>query len=171
MNYHKIDNCNMNNGAGIRVVLWVSGCSHHCPGCFNAQTWDEYSGDQFGPEQLAMIKDALKEDWCSGITLSGGDPLFWTNRKDIKLLCKELKEEFPTKTIWLYTGYVYEELIKMATIDTNVSVILKTIDVLCDGRFIEERKSPDKHWVGSDNQRVIDMKKTIKTGEVVLLRE
>lgn len=153
MNYHKIDICNMDNGDGLRVVLWVSGCSHYCKGCFNPQTWDINSGDLFGDEQVDLITYALSQDWCTGLTLTGGDPMFPQNRELIYHLCIDLKNKYPTKTIWLYTGYTLEELNLLN--DTTVNGILKNIDVLVDGQFIENCKSPDKHWVGSSNQRVL----------------
>lgn len=153
MNYHKIDFCNMNNGDGLRVVVWLSGCDHHCKGCFNPETWAADSGSLFGMAQIKKITDYLQEDWCSGITLTGGDPLFPANRDEILDLCKMLKKYYPNKTIWLYTGYLIEDLLK----EEKTKQILDYIDVLCDGQFVEEQKSPDKHWVGSENQRVINL--------------
>lgn len=155
MNYHKIDICNMDNGDGLRVVLWVSGCNHYCPGCFNAETWDVCGGDPFGQEQIELIEYALSQDWCSGLTLTGGDCLFPQNRQCICKLCTNLKLKYPNKTIWLYTGYTYEELLESD--DQMVKCILNDIDVLVDGPFIEDLKSPDEHWVGSSNQKIITL--------------
>lgn len=166
MNYHKIDICNMDNGDGLRVCLWVAGCGHRCKGCFNPQTWDVHSGDLFELPQIELIKYALSQDWCKGLTLTGGDPLFPQNREQISNLCESLKAEFPTKTIWLYTGFTYDELIKNN--DININLIFKNIDVLVDGSYIKELNSPDKHWVGSSNQRLIDVKETLKQGKVTL---
>lgn len=154
MKYIKIDNCNMNNGPGLRVVLWVSGCSHQCEDCFNPETWDENNGDKWTKKQQQLIIKALSEDWCSGITLTGGDPLYISNRKDIITLCKVIKEIYPEKTIWVYTGYLFDELIS--------EECLNYIDVLIDGEFEKENKSPDAHWIGSSNQRVIDVQKTLE---------
>jgi anaerobic ribonucleoside-triphosphate reductase activating protein len=152
MNYHKIDICNMDNGDGLRCVIWLSGCNHFCEGCYNKQTWDACSGDPFGEEQWKFIEDALSQDWNSGITFTGGDPLYPMNRKEVQKLCTRIKRKFPKKTIWLYTGYTIKELLK----ENNEFVIdiLKHIDVLVDGPFIETLKSPEKHWVGSSNQVV-----------------
>lgn len=166
MNYHKIDICNMNNGDGLRVVLWVSGCNHYCHGCFNQQTWDVCGGDLFESPQIDLIKYALSQDWCSGITFSGGDPLFLQNRKTVRDLCILFKKEFPSKNIWIYTGYTYEELINDK--DILINDILSHIDILVDGLFIETLKSPDKYWVGSSNQRVIDMQATLKENKIIL---
>ena len=166
MNYHKIDICNMDNGNGLRCVIWVSGCSHCCKGCFNRQTWNVNSGDLFDDKQIEMIEYALSQDWCFGITITGGDPLFEQNRASICSLCKNIKAKFPDKTIWVYTGYTYEELLDMK--DTTINDIIKYIDILVDGVFIEELKSPNKHWVGSSNQRVISIKESIKENKIVL---
>lgn len=166
MNYHKIDICNMDNGDGLRVCLWVAGCNHYCKGCFNPQTWNACSGDLFELPQIKLIQYALSQDWCTGLTLTGGDPLFPQNREEISNICQSLKLEFPTKTIWLYTGFTYNELITKN--DAYINTIFKNIDVLVDGSYIEELKSPDKHWVGSENQRVIDVKASLEKGKIVL---
>lgn len=160
MNYLKIDNCNMNNGDGLRCVVWLSACEHHCVGCFNPETWDKNNGDKFGDKQLTAIYDALSQPWCSGITFTGGDPLHPCNIKDVIALCQDIKSRFPTKNIWLYTGYLFEQV--------EHSIKDSGIDVLIDGEFQIENKSPFAHWVGSSNQRIIDVKKSLDKGEVVL---
>lgn len=162
MNYLKIDTCNMNNGNGLRCVLWVTACSHRCPFCFNPETWDANNGDRFTEKQYQVIADTLSKNWCSGITLTGGDPLHPVNRKEIKNLCLKLKEQFPEKSIWAYTGYLFEE-VKDFLKDSE-------IDVVIDGEFKNDLKSPFAHWVGSSNQRIIDVKKTLANpaDEVVL---
>lgn len=165
MNYHKIDNCNMNNGDGVRVVLWVSGCSHHCRDCFNEQTWKQDSGELFTDNQLSFILDSLQKDWCTGLTLSGGDPLFENNLTKIYEICGIIKKKYPQKTIWIYSGYTYEEAIK----NPLRKKILEYCDVMVDGRFISELKSPDKQWVGSSNQRIIDIPQTLKEQKIILL--
>lgn len=166
MNYHKIDICNMDNGDGLRVCLWVAGCNHYCKGCFNQQTWNACSGDSFELPQIELIRYALSQDWCKGLTLTGGDPLFPQNREQISSICKSLKSEFPTKTIWLYTGFTYDELINNN--DDDIGIIFENIDVLVDGSYIKELNSPDKHWVGSENQRVIDVQASLEQDKVVL---
>lgn len=163
MNYQKIDKCNMNNGSGLRIVVWLSGCNHYCNGCFNPETWDSNNGDLFSEEQLNIICETLKEDWCQGITLTGGDPMYKYNIEDVLTLCKHIKKHFPNKNIWLYTGSTWDEI--------KDSELMGYIDVLVDGEYQIENNSPDKHWVGSANQRVIDVKDSLKKGEAVLLTE
>ena len=157
MNILQITHCDQLNGEGNRVVLWVAGCSHHCKGCQNAYSQDPLLGVKFDDKAKEEIFNDLKTDWCAGITFSGGDPLFINNRKEIIALAKEIKEKFPTKTIWLYTGYTYNEIIN----DAVLLEILNYVDVLCDGPFIKELKDPKLHWVGSSNQNVIDISKRI----------
>ena len=158
MNYHDIKHCNMVNGSGLRTVIWVSGCDHHCKGCFNEHTWDKNSGIPFDEAAKEELFRDNNEDWCSGVTFSGGDPLYDANYDEVLALCKELKEKYPNKTIWIYTGYTYAQII-----DSPKNEILKYTDVLCDGPFVEALKSPDKHWVGSSNQNVIDLHKRFET--------
>lgn len=158
MNYLNITHCDQVNGSGNRVVLWVAGCSHHCKNCQNAFSWDPNGGILFNETAKQEIFKDLAEDWCAGITFSGGDPLFIDNRETIIDFAKEIKEKFPSKNIWCYTGFTYNEVIN----DPTMRDILKYIDVLCDGEYIEELKDIDKHWVGSSNQDVIDVKKRIQ---------
>lgn len=158
MNYHNILHSNMVNGEGLRTVIWVSGCSHKCIGCFNAETHCPLSGIKFDEDAKKELYKNLTEDWCDGITFTGGDPLYETNVKHIIELCKEIKELYPTKTIWLYSGYTYNQIIN----DELRAPILKYIDVLCDGPFVESLKDLSLKWVGSSNQNVIDIKKRIE---------
>lgn len=168
MKYHNITKADMLNGEGLRVVLWVSGCSHHCPGCQNAITWDQTEGLEFDNTAKEEIFAELEKDWCSGLTLSGGDPLFYGNRCDISSLVVEVKEKFPNKTIWLYTGYTWEELLEQVTSDNNLDTILKYIDVLLDGRFVLKLASLKIHYVGSSNQKIIDVPKSLANQEKIL---
>lgn len=152
MNLVQIYKADLINGEGLRNVYFFSHCTHHCPGCFNKETWDENIGNPWTEEDFQqLIKDAEPE-YISGITLSGGDPFSPINRKDILDLCKKFKAIYPNKTIWVYTGYTLEQIEKDK--DERLEC-LKYIDVLCDGPFIESLKSPTKPWVGSSNQRVI----------------
>ncbi|MCD7855187.1 MAG: anaerobic ribonucleoside-triphosphate reductase activating protein [Clostridiales bacterium] len=160
MKYHNITHDDMKNGSGLRVVLWVSGCSHRCHGCHNQITWDEKSGLVFDEEAKAEIFSQLEKDYISGLTLSGGDPLFFNNRQDVTELLKEVKERFPQKNIWLYTGYLWEEIKDLP--------LIKYVDILVDGRFISELKDNNLKWRGSSNQRVIDVKKSLENGSAVL---
>lgn len=163
MNYHNIDPCNMLNGVGIRVVLWVSGCDKDCPGCFNKETHDKFSGIKFDYDALKEIMYDLDDDYVDGITITGGDPLFKDNRDVILGLVKYIKEHMPEKTIWMYTGFLYEEVKDLE--------ILDYVDVLCDGPYIYYLNSPKKHWVGSENQRVIDINRTRKENKIVLVED
>ena len=147
MNYHNITHDDMLNGDGLRVVLWVAGCTHHCKNCQNPETWDINGGIPFDNEAKEEIFNDLKKDYISGITFSGGDPLHPKHRKQVLELAKEIKEKFPTKTVWCYTGFLYEEVKDIEN--------LKYIDVLVDGEFKEELKDVNLPWVGSSNQRII----------------
>ena len=159
MKYHNITHDDMLNGSGLRVVLWVSGCEHMCPNCHNQITWDINNGLDFDEEAKKEIFDALEKDYIKGITFSGGDPLHKQNREDILKLAKEIKLKFPKKDIWLYTGYTWEEI--------NDLDIIQYIDILVDGRFIEELADEQLHWRGSPNQRVIDVKRTLIEDKIV----
>lgn len=167
MNYHDIEHDSQMNGAGLRVVLFVSGCSHRCPGCQNAETWDSKSGIEFDAAAREEIFNALENDWIQGLTLSGGDPLFKGNRKEILGLVTEVKERFPHKNIWLYTGYTWEEL--RSDESEDLSLILAATDVLVDGKFDLELASAAYPWAGSTNQRVIDVFKSLKSMDLYLL--
>ena len=147
MNYHNIVHCDMRNGTGLRVTLFVSGCNHHCKGCHNPQTWDPNSGIEFDESAKQELFAELNNDYISGVTFSGGDPLFPQNREVILSLCKEIKTLYPNKNIWLYTGYKYEQVKHLE--------ILKYIDVLIDGKYVEKLRSVNLPWVGSSNQKVI----------------
>ena len=163
MRYHDITTNDMKNGDGLRTVLWVSGCSHKCKNCHNRITWDPDDGLIFDKKVKDELFQKLKEDQISGITLSGGDPLFYKNRIEILSLVKEIRDIFPNKTIWLYTGYLYEDILE----DEVMFEIIKYVDVLVDGEFKEELKDVNYHWAGSTNQRVIDVQKSLKKGSVI----
>ena len=153
MKYHDIQNLSMTNGEGLRVVLWVSGCDHHCEGCQNPITWNPDDGLEFTDESMNELIGAVGKKWCDGLTLSGGDPLYVGNRRKIAEICKEIRQNFgKDKTIWLYTGYTMDELQKEN--DPDVMEILYYIDVLVDGPYIEEMRNIHRYWVGSDNQEI-----------------
>lgn len=151
MNYFQITKCDLLNGEGIRVVLWVAGCSHKCRGCQNAYTWDCHGGLPFDDCAKKELFDALSENYIEGITLSGGDPLFESNRSAVATLVKEIKQRFPYKTVWLYTGYTFEELKQF----DEIKPVLPLIDVIVDGEFKEDLKSFEYQWAGSTNQRIL----------------
>lgn len=144
----------MLNGDGLRVVLWVAGCSHCCKECQNPITWDPDGGLLFDDAAKQEIFDQLDQDYIEGITFSGGDPLHSANRLDVRNLMAEIKEKYPNKTIWLYTGYRWEEIWHYP--------MMKYIDVVVDGEFVIELKDTKLLWKGSSNQRVIDVKETLK---------
>lgn len=169
MNYHDIKKIDMLNGSGLRVVLFVSGCSHYCEDCQNSITWDANGGILFDENAMQEIKDELKNNWCAGITFSGGDPLYPRNRKKIKEIISEIKKDYPDKNMWLYTGYKYEDLLEESNDDIYLKYIINNIDILIDGEFEKDKLSPDKHWVGSSNQRIIDMKKTLDSETIIEL--
>ena len=160
MRYHNITRDDMLNGDGLRVVLWVSGCSHCCRECHNPITWDPNGGLLFDEAAKQEIFTELARDYISGITFSGGDPLYYSNRLDVSKLIREIREKFPEKTIWLYTGFLWE------TIDSLE--VMKDIDVLVDGEFEVEKKDTKLHWRGSSNQRVIDVPASRAAGKIIL---
>lgn len=157
MRYHNITKDDMLNGDGLRVVLWLSGCSHKCPGCQNPITWNPDDGLYFNEAAKEEIFKELEKDWISGITFSGGDPLHKNNFEEVYSLIQEIREKFPTKTIWLYSGYTYEYL-KNNEDEALRRKIVESCDVFCDGPFIQDLKDNNIHWVGSSNQNVIRMK-------------
>ncbi len=160
MKYHNITYDDMNNGDGLRVVLWLSGCSHRCDGCQNPITWNPDSGLDFDQSAKYEIFEQLKQDYISGITFSGGDPLFINSRKAVTEFAKEIKEKFPNKTIWMYTGYLWEDIKDLD--------VIRLVDVLVDGKFVRELNDNTLKWRGSSNQRVIDAAKSIAEGKVIL---
>lgn len=164
MNYHDIKYDDMLNGDGLRVTLFVSGCSHKCFNCQNPQTWNPNNGMKFDEQAKQEIFDQLDEDYISGITLSGGDPLHDDNIKEIKQLIIDIKQKYPNKTIWLYTGYCYNDL--MCLYKDKYEVV-KLCDVLVDGEFIDEMSDINYHWAGSKNQNVIDVQESIKQKQVI----
>ena len=160
MNYHNITTEDVLNGDGLRTVLWVAGCSHHCPFCQNPETHDPCSGIEFDNEAYKELIEDLSKNYISGLTFSGGDPLYEGNRETVTALAKDIKEQFPKKSIWCYTGYEYEEVKDLE--------IMQYIDVLVDGRYIEALRDTTLWWKGSSNQRVIDVQKTREIGNICL---
>lgn len=163
MRYHNITKDDMLNGDGLRVVLWVAGCNHCCRECQNPVTWDPNGGLEFDAAAKQELFDELDKDYVSGITFSGGDPLHLNNAFEVTELAKEIKEKYPNKTIWLYTGSEWKEMKHMK--------IVQYLDVLVDGEFEVDKKDNDLHWKGSWNQNVIDVQKTLEKGEIVLHEE
>ena len=166
MKYASIKKRDVANGPGVRVSLFVSGCNHHCKGCFNKEAWDFNYGKDFTNATIDEIIDLLKPDYISGLSLLGGEPFEFINQQGLLPLLKRVKEIYPKKTIWAYSGFLYEELIKMPYEETKK--ILNLIDVLVDGKFVEDLKDPMLYFRGSSNQRIIDIKKTKKAKKIVL---
>lgn len=167
MNYHNITNNDMLNGAGLRTVLFVSGCCHYCKECQNPQTWDPNSGIKFDADAVNEILMNLAPKHIKGLTLSGGDPMYPENRNEILDLVKTCKTIYPNKDIWLYTGYKWEELVEAPV----MSDIIEYCDVVVDGEFINELKDVNYPYCGSTNQRVIDVQKSLKEKRVILYNE
>lgn len=196
MNYHNITYPDMNNGEGLRAVLWLSGCSHKCKGCQNSQTWDVNSGISFDESAREELFRELDKDYISGLTLTGGDPLFDENLDDVLDLITEVKKQYanlqdvnnnefrlsiPQKTIWLYTGYYWEEIFEPVFTEQSEKQkkeylrqceikkkIISQCDVMIDGRYVESQKDISLKWRGSKNQNVIDIQKSLKQGRIVL---
>ncbi len=161
MRYHNITKDDMLNGDGLRVVLWVAGCEHRCPDCQNPVTWDINGGLEFDESAVQEVFDELSKSYVSGVTLSGGDPMHKKNRADIGNFVERTAREFPDKTIWIYTGYEWQ--------DVKDLPFMKYVDVLVDGPFIESQKDNRIPWRGSANQKVIDVKKSLEIGKTVLV--
>lgn len=160
MQYHNITKDDMLNGDGLRVVLWVAGCAHQCRECHNQVTWDPDGGIFFGEDAKKELFEQLEKDYTQGITYSGGDPLLPSNREDILALSKAVREQFPQKDQWLYTGHEWEEIKDLP--------IMKYVDVVVDGKFEVEQKDTQLHWKGSANQKVIDVQESLKGQKIVL---
>lgn len=170
MNYAEIKNCDIANGEGVRVSLFVSGCRRHCKGCFNAVAWDFSYGKPFDEAVREHILELLKPDYIAGLTLLGGDPFEPENQRALLPFVKQVKQTYPQKNIWCFTGYTYSDGgIAEPEVQTEVTrELLAHIDILVDGRFMEERKDIRLKFRGSSNQRIIDVKQSISSGSIVL---
>ena len=173
MNYADIKLFDVANGTGVRVSVFVSGCTHHCKNCFNPDTWDFGYGKPFTDVEINHIIDSCKEDYIAGLSLLGGEPMEYMNQEDLFPFLKKVKERFPEKSIWCFTGYVYEKdiLHRMIPKWKYTKKMLEQIDYLVDGPFVMEKKNISLKFRGSSNQRIIDVKKTMETGDVVLWEE
>ena len=174
MNYHNITYPDMNNGDGLRVVLWLSGCSHHCYNCQNPQTWDVNSGIPFDESAKEELFRELDKDYISGLTLSGGDPLHEANLDGVLDLVNKIRLSFPNKTIWIYSGYQWSEIFNDGVYLTRDCAgwkrreIVKKCDVMIDGKYVDSLRDPQLKWRGSSNQHVINIGKSMIKGEIVL---
>ena len=166
MNYAEIRRVDVANGPGVRVSLFVSGCPHHCEGCFNPQTWDFSFGEGFGEEQIEQILTLLRPGHIRGLSLLGGEPFAPANQSDLLALVERVREELPGKDIWCYTGYLFEDLME-GRVGNYAPALLKGLDVLVDGPFVLAKKNLGLRFRGSENQRIIRVPESLERGEAV----
>jgi len=170
MHYGTIKNCDIANGIGVRVSLFVSGCTNHCEHCFQPETWDFSYGEPFTRETEDTLLSMLAPDYISGLTLLGGEPFEPANQTVLLPFVSRVKEQFPNKTIWAFSGFTLEELLSpghYAHCDATLPLLSK-LDVLVDGRYVEALKDISLRFRGSSNQRILDMKKTLQTNQISL---
>lgn len=173
MFFSEVKNCDIANGPGVRVSLFVSGCTHHCKGCFNEMTWDFEYGRPFTKEDEERILDMLEPDYIAGLTLLGGEPLEHVNQQGLLPLLREIKKRFPEKSIWCYTGYTFEKDV----LDTFCNQFRETreflnyLDVLVDGEFQLDKKNISLRFKGSENQRIILVRESLECGRTILWDE
>lgn len=169
MNYATIKACDIANGPGVRVTLFVSGCTHHCKGCFQPETWDFNYGQPFTDETADRILTLMEPDYIKGLTLLGGEPFEPVNQAGLLPLLRRVKAAYPHKNIWAFSGYLLEKLLSGAVGPRAVTEeMLSYIDVLVDGPFVEAKKDLNLRFRGSSNQRLIDLKQTLAADEIVL---
>ncbi|MBO5488814.1 MAG: anaerobic ribonucleoside-triphosphate reductase activating protein [Eubacterium sp.] len=169
MYYGDIKQYDIANGIGVRVTLFVSGCTHHCKDCFNKETWDFHYGNPFTQKEEEQIIEYLKPDYVAGLTLLGGEPMEPSNQEALLPFVKRVKETYPNKSIWCYTGYLFDRdiLENMCQHSEITKELIQYIDILVDGEFVTEKKNLKVNFRGSDNQRIIDVKKSLATSEIV----
>jgi anaerobic ribonucleoside-triphosphate reductase activating protein len=170
MNYATIKNCDIANGPGVRVSLFVSGCTHHCPGCFNEIAWDFGYGQPFTQETIDYILRLLKPDYIQGLTLLGGEPFEPQNQGAVVELLRQVKKAYPDKSIWAFSGYLFEKDILSGRLG-DTAEYLSYLDVLVDGPFVESKKNLSLRFRGSENQRLIDVPASLRKGETVLWQD
>lgn len=172
MNYAKIRKCDVANGPGVRVSLFVSGCNHHCKNCFNPEAWNFNYGEEFTKKEEEQIIEDLKPEYITGLSLLGGEPFEQKNQEGLAPLVSKVKQEYPDKKIWCYTGFTFDEQIigKMINEEHRETTkqMLENIDYIVDGKFVNELKDPKLQFRGSSNQRIIDVKKSLAENEIVL---
>lgn len=170
MRYGAIKKRDIANGPGVRVVLFVSGCTHHCKGCFQPQTWDFNYGEEYTAETEQELIDALVPDFIDGLTLLGGEPFEPENQKELITLLRRLRKELPQKTVWAFSGYTFEELTGKKESRARCEVtdeMLSLVDVLVDGEFQLDKRNISLQFRGSENQRLIDLPQTFQNGEII----
>ena len=169
VHYATIKNCDIANGPGVRVSLFVSGCTHHCKGCFNQVAWDFDYGTPFTEQTAQTILDMLRPDYIRGLTLLGGEPFEPQNQGAIVKLLRRIKTEMPGKSIWAFSGYLFEKITSGTLGDWSITKeYLSYLDVLVDGPFVEEKKNLNLRFRGSENQRLIDVPASLQAGAVIL---
>ena len=164
MRYHKIRKMDISNGPGVRVSIFMQGCSFHCKGCFNPETHDINGGKEFDEDTITKVLELCDKEYVVGLSILGGEPMHPNNIEATTRLAKAFKEKYPNKTIWVWSGFLFDR-------DLKDKEVLNYIDVLVDGQYVEELSSPLLKWKGSSNQRVIDVKESLKKKKVVLLEE
>ena len=170
MNYATIKNCDIANGPGVRVSLFVSGCTHRCPGCFNEVAWDFDYGEPFTEEVMDSILEMLRPSYIRGLTLLGGEPLEPQNQGAVVELLRRIKAEMPEKSIWAFSGYLFDKDILSGRLG-DCSEYLSYLDVLVDGPFVEAKKNLSLRFRGSENQRLIDVPASLAAGGIVLWQD
>lgn len=175
MKYAKIKKCDVANGPGVRVSLFVSGCNHHCKNCFNREAWDFNYGQEFTENEQNEIIEDLKPEYITGLSLLGGEPFEKINQEGLVPLIKKVKQTYPDKKIWCYTGFTFDSQILGEMIEKenreSTKEMLNNIDYIVDGRFVEELKDPKLRFRGSSNQRIIDVKKSLEQNDIVIWDE
>lgn len=172
MRYGAIKKRDIANGIGVRVVLFVSGCTHHCKGCFQPETWNFEYGQDYTQTTEDELIEALRPDFIDGLTLLGGEPFEPQNQEVLIRLLRRIRKELPTKTVWAFSGYTFEELTGESRAHCNVTdEMLSMVDVLVDGEFVEEKRNISLQFRGSENQRLIDVPKTLASGQIVWWQE
>ena len=163
MKYNKIRKMDISNGPGVRISIFFQGCHFHCKGCFNTEAWDFNQGLEFGEKEIETILDLAREDYISGLSILGGEPMHPKNIEGTMELAKKFKEVYPNKSVWVWSGFLYDDL--------KEKEVLNYVDVLVDGQFQEGLRNPNLKWRGSSNQRVIDIPKTKKNKKIELFCE
>ena len=170
MNYATIKNCDIANGPGVRVSLFVSGCTHRCKGCFNEVAWDFDYGEPFTEADMDSILEMLRPSYIRGLTLLGGEPFEPQNQEAVVTLLRKIRQELPEKSIWAFSGYLFDRDILSGRLG-DCSEYLSYLDVLVDGPFVEAKKNLSLRFRGSENQRLIDVPASLASGEVVLWKD
>ena len=173
MNYAEIKNCDIANGPGVRISLFVSGCTHHCPGCFNQVAWDFDYGEPFTQQTIDQILEMLKPGYIKGLTLLGGEPFEPENQGAIVELLRQIKEKYPEKSIWAFSGYLFDRDILSGRLGNweITKEYLSYLDVLVDGPFVEAKKNLSLRFRGSENQRIIDVPASLAANRIVLWQD